>query len=390
MMCGEIAAVALGLLGEGADLGDHRARPLDQLIRARNGEAAHRGIGHSRKFPGEPGRQRSPSPAEIVPRGQPPPQSNCPARLPAAAAPADCGLDNYLASFETAASRPPQMRFFLSAIKNYLILRSAQRARLEGRTTPAPRGFRFGRRAVIVRLGEDRVMARNGFRLIDAEMHVMEPTDLWQRYIDPSSPRARAAARRAPLGHPHADRGRGHGADAGRRLAGADRADHDANAAGRPTQPNGSNPAAVNPLTAIRCISTTLRTEVRREDADRTAGTVPTRREAAACPQSAAQAASAATAGSNGESARWTLPPRTANSGCSSCRAWWVTRSESTRSHSPSISRITDRSAGIPIDSAPISASSPSMIAAFCVAMRIVSASGTPRASNSLIACCRL
>src|SRR5205807_7985175 len=28
-------------------------------------------------------------------------------------------------------------------------------------------------------------MARNGFRLIDAEMHVMEPTDLWQRYIDP-------------------------------------------------------------------------------------------------------------------------------------------------------------------------------------------------------------
>src|ERR1043166_5067401 len=28
-------------------------------------------------------------------------------------------------------------------------------------------------------------MARNGFRLIDAEMHVMEPVDLWQRYIDP-------------------------------------------------------------------------------------------------------------------------------------------------------------------------------------------------------------
>jgi len=27
-------------------------------------------------------------------------------------------------------------------------------------------------------------MAKNGFRLIDAEMHVMEPTDLWQRYID--------------------------------------------------------------------------------------------------------------------------------------------------------------------------------------------------------------
>src|SRR3984893_16645440 len=28
-------------------------------------------------------------------------------------------------------------------------------------------------------------MAKNGFRLIDAEMHVMEPTDLRQRYIDP-------------------------------------------------------------------------------------------------------------------------------------------------------------------------------------------------------------
>jgi hypothetical protein len=28
-------------------------------------------------------------------------------------------------------------------------------------------------------------MAKNGFKLIDAEMHVMEPVDLWQRYIDP-------------------------------------------------------------------------------------------------------------------------------------------------------------------------------------------------------------
>jgi len=28
-------------------------------------------------------------------------------------------------------------------------------------------------------------MAKNGFRLIDAEMHVMEPADLWERYIDP-------------------------------------------------------------------------------------------------------------------------------------------------------------------------------------------------------------
>src|SRR5437879_1296098 len=47
------------------------------------------------------------------------------------------------------------------------------------------REFRFVWRAVIVMPGEDRVMARTGSKLIDAEMHVMEPTDLWQRYIDP-------------------------------------------------------------------------------------------------------------------------------------------------------------------------------------------------------------
>src|SRR3954454_23507139 len=28
-------------------------------------------------------------------------------------------------------------------------------------------------------------MAKQGFKMIDAEMHVMEPVDLWQRYIDP-------------------------------------------------------------------------------------------------------------------------------------------------------------------------------------------------------------
>ena len=37
-------------------------------------------------------------------------------------------------------------------------------------------------------------MAKNGFKLIDAEMHVMEPVDLWQRYIDPEF-RARAPRR---------------------------------------------------------------------------------------------------------------------------------------------------------------------------------------------------
>jgi hypothetical protein len=34
-------------------------------------------------------------------------------------------------------------------------------------------------------------MTKNGFRAIDAEMHVMGPVDLWQRYIEPEfAPRA--------------------------------------------------------------------------------------------------------------------------------------------------------------------------------------------------------
>src|SRR5215204_148073 len=48
----------------------------------------------------------------------------------------------------------------------------------------------FGATAVLLsslRPTKDTAMAKNGFRLIDAEMHVMEPVDLWQRYIDPES-----------------------------------------------------------------------------------------------------------------------------------------------------------------------------------------------------------
>mgnify|MGYP001620051963 CR=1 FL=1 len=37
-------------------------------------------------------------------------------------------------------------------------------------------------------------MAKNGFRVMDSDLHVMEPPDLWQRYIDP------AYADRAPVG----------------------------------------------------------------------------------------------------------------------------------------------------------------------------------------------
>ncbi len=37
-------------------------------------------------------------------------------------------------------------------------------------------------------------MAKRGFKMIDAEMHVMEPVDLWERYIDPEF-KARAPRR---------------------------------------------------------------------------------------------------------------------------------------------------------------------------------------------------
>ena len=35
----------------------------------------------------------------------------------------------------------------------------------------------------------------DGFRAVDADMHVLEPADLWDRYIDP------AYRDRAPKGH---------------------------------------------------------------------------------------------------------------------------------------------------------------------------------------------
>ena len=44
---GQHVAIALGLFGKCADLGHHMARPVDQLLRARNGNAPDRGDGHS-------------------------------------------------------------------------------------------------------------------------------------------------------------------------------------------------------------------------------------------------------------------------------------------------------------------------------------------------------
>ena len=28
-------------------------------------------------------------------------------------------------------------------------------------------------------------MAKNGYRIFDSDMHIMEPPDLWEKYIDP-------------------------------------------------------------------------------------------------------------------------------------------------------------------------------------------------------------
>jgi uncharacterized protein len=37
-------------------------------------------------------------------------------------------------------------------------------------------------------------MAKHGFKVFDSDMHIVEPADLWQRYIDP------AYKDRAPIG----------------------------------------------------------------------------------------------------------------------------------------------------------------------------------------------
>src|SRR2546428_10416764 len=43
---------------------------------------------------------------------------------------------------------------------------------------------------------EEANMAKHGFRLLDSDMHIIEPPDLWERYIDP------AFKSRAPRGWP--------------------------------------------------------------------------------------------------------------------------------------------------------------------------------------------
>jgi hypothetical protein len=41
-------------------------------------------------------------------------------------------------------------------------------------------------------------MAKHGFKLLDSDMHIIEPPDLWERYIDPARPTS--SSRRATEG----------------------------------------------------------------------------------------------------------------------------------------------------------------------------------------------
>ena len=50
----------------------------------------------------------------------------------------------------------------------------------------SPHGFCYGVSLTFLNAGRGKRMAKNGLNMIDAEMHVMEPVDLWQRYIDPA------------------------------------------------------------------------------------------------------------------------------------------------------------------------------------------------------------
>ena len=47
-------------------------------------------------------------------------------------------------------------------------------------------------------------MAKNGFKVFDSDMHIMEPPDLWERYIAPefrpSAPRGRTSENVRDLG----------------------------------------------------------------------------------------------------------------------------------------------------------------------------------------------
>ena len=39
---------------------------------------------------------------------------------------------------------------------------------------------------------------KNGLKIIDSDMHIMEPMDLWENYVDAPFQAARAASRQRP------------------------------------------------------------------------------------------------------------------------------------------------------------------------------------------------
>ena len=49
-------------------------------------------------------------------------------------------------------------------------------------------------------------MAKAGFKVLDSDMHVMEPPDLWQRYIDPAFRDRAPVFKGDPMSHGFANR----------------------------------------------------------------------------------------------------------------------------------------------------------------------------------------
>lgn len=54
-------------------------------------------------------------------------------------------------------------------------------------------------------------MAKQGYKVFDSDMHIMEPPDLWQRYIAAAPPKAKRMphdARAVPISGPNARQSR--------------------------------------------------------------------------------------------------------------------------------------------------------------------------------------
>ncbi len=49
-------------------------------------------------------------------------------------------------------------------------------------------------------------MANSGFKVLDSDMHILEPADLWQRYIEKRFKHLRAYRHHRPCARPAPDR----------------------------------------------------------------------------------------------------------------------------------------------------------------------------------------